>query len=393
MKKNIAILGSTGSIGKSLIEIIKKDKDNFNIILLSANKNYKDLLNQAKFFNVKNLIISDKKTYNFLLKKKLNKIKIYNNFDQFNKIFKKKLYYSMSAISGLSGLYPTLQIIKYSQKIAIANKESIICGWSLISKNLKKYNTQFIPVDSEHFSIWYGNNANNGNNLKDNIEKLYLTASGGPFLRTPLNKLKNIKVKSALNHPNWSMGKKISIDSASMMNKLFEIIEAKNIFDIPYSKLSIIINPSSYVHAILKFKNGMSKMIIHDTDMKIPIFNSLYGHNKKSIKSKNIDFKSLNNLNFQLPDLRRYPSLKYLNQLPNKSSLFETALISLNDELVDLFLKKKIKFTDIYKKMNNILKLKKFTNLKMKDVKNIKEIINVTEDVKLTLNLSIKNLS
>ena len=156
MKKKIAILGSTGSIGKCLIDIIKKDKKNFEIILLSADENYKELLKQAKFFKVKNLIITNKKVLIKLKKNKFSKkINIYNDFNNFRKIFKKKIDYTMSSISGIQGLKPTIEIIKYTKKIAIANKEAIICGWDLIEKKLNKHKTKFIPVDSEHFSIWY----------------------------------------------------------------------------------------------------------------------------------------------------------------------------------------------------------------------------------------------
>ena len=155
-KKKIAILGSTGSIGKSIINIIKKDKKNFEIVLLSAESNYKELLKQAKFFNVKNLIIKNSNSYEKIKKYKyLKKINIYKNFNNFKKIFKKKVDYSMCSITGIEGLKPTIDIIEFSKKIAIANKEAIICGWELIEKKLKKHNTNFVPVDSEHFSIWY----------------------------------------------------------------------------------------------------------------------------------------------------------------------------------------------------------------------------------------------
>ena len=179
MKKKIAILGSTGSIGKTLIDILKKDKKSFKILLLSTNKNLTLLLKQVKIFNVKNIIVTDNKTY-LIAKKKLNRSKtsVYNNFDNFNKIFKSsKSDYTMNSITGLNGLKPTLNIIRYSKKIAIANKESIICGWSLILRKLKRNKTEFIPIDSEHFSIW-----SLLNNAEDkNVEKIYITASGGPF--------------------------------------------------------------------------------------------------------------------------------------------------------------------------------------------------------------------
>ena len=199
MKTQVAILGSTGSIGKTLLNIIKNDNRNFEIVLLSAEGNYKELLKQAKFFKVKNLIITNEDSYIKLKKEIFSKnIKIFNNFNNFNKIFKKKIDYTMSAITGIEGLLPTINIIKHCKKIAIANKESIICGWDLIEKNLKKYKTNFIPVDSEHFSIWYALRDID----KNLIDKIYITASGGPFLNTPLNKLKNVNIKQATNHPN-----------------------------------------------------------------------------------------------------------------------------------------------------------------------------------------------
>ena len=387
MKKKIAILGSTGSIGKTLLDIISKDRKNFEIILLTADRNYKLLYKQAKSFNVKNLIITDTKKYNLL--KKINKKKdlnIYNNFKNLRKIFRSKADYSMSSIIGINGLEPTLNIIKYSKKIAIANKESIICGWNLINKELKKNKTQFIPVDSEHFSLWYGLQ-----NLKiKNIEELYLTASGGPFNNLSLNKFKDIKINQALKHPNWKMGKKISIDSATMINKIYEVIEARNIFNINYKKIKILIHPKSYVHAILKFDNGLIKIIAHDTTMRIPIFNTLYLNNDKKLHSNTIDINSLNNLNLKIIELKRFPMVKLLNFLPSKHSLFETVIVSANDTLVELFLNNKIRFVDIQKKLFKIINEKKFLKFKNMHPNKIQDIVELSNYVRLkTLENSI----
>ena len=387
MKKKIAILGSTGSIGKCLIDIIKKDKKNFEIILLSADENYKDLLKQAKFFKVKNLIITNENSYYEIKKDKFSKnINIYNDFDNFKKIFKKKIDYTMSSISGIQGLKPTIEIIKYTKKIAIANKEAIICGWDLIEKKLNKHKTEFVPVDSEHFSIWYALQDVN----KNLIEKIYLTASGGPFLDKTFKKLKKVNIKQVTNHPNWKMGKKISTDSATMINKVFEVIEAKNIFKISYKKLAIIIHPKSYVHAIIKLKNGLTKIIVHDTNMKIPIFNSLYS-SKKFIDSNKLDFKILNNLDFRYTNLKKFPLIKVIEMLPNNTSLFETILVSINDKFVELFLKDKIKFTDISKKMNKMLNLYKFKKYKKIKPKNIEEIVNMNTKIKNEIEYFTKN--
>ena len=374
MKKNIAILGSTGSIGKTLINIIKKDKKNYNIILLTSNKNHNDLLKQAYSFNVKNLIITNPDIFKYVKKKKLKKkINIYNNFNDLDKIFTKKIDYVMSAISGIAGLDPTCKIIKYSKKIAVANKEAIICGWNIIKKDLKRYKTDFIPVDSEHFSAWFGIK---GFSIKE-INKIYLTASGGPFLNYPLNKFKKINKSMALKHPNWKMGGKISIDSATMMNKVFEIIEAKNIFDIPYKRLSIVVHPSSYVHSIINFNNGMTKLIVHETNMAIPIQNTLSTNVKNTTIIDELNINKLNNLNFQKINIKKFPVVKILNTLSHKSSLYETLIVSTNDKLVNLFLNNQINFLDIQKYLLIILNNKKFKKLKKIEPKTVSEIINL----------------
>ena len=386
MKKKIAILGSTGSIGKSLLSIVKKDQKNIEVVLLSANTNYRDLIKQAKVFKVKNLIITNQKSFRIAKKKlKSQNVKLFDNFNNLNEIFDKKIDYALSSIVGIQGLYPTFKIIKYTKLIAIANKESIICAWNILRKRCLNFNTRFIPVDSEHFSIWYALKNN-----KDKIHKIYLTASGGPFFNLPLNKLKDIKVSQATSHPNWKMGKKISVDSATMMNKVFEIIEAKKIFEIDYNKLNILTHPLSYLHAIIKYTNGMSKLIVHDTDMRIPIFNTLYEY-KNKIKNFNneIDFDKLNNLSLKKIDKKRFPLVKILNHMPKKDSLYETVIVSANDELVNQFLLKKIKFNTIEKKLINLANSSEFIKFKKKTPKNIKDIIKLDNYVRLKLSKNV----
>ena len=185
----------------------------------------------------------------------------------------------MAAVVGLAGLQPTIDAIKISKVVAVANKETIICGWQILSQVIKRYKTKIVPVDSEHFSIMeLTKDLSN-----EEVEEIIITASGGPFLNTPLNKLKKIKPKQAIKHPNWKMGKKISIDSANMMNKVFEVIEAYKLFKFDKSKYKIMIHPQSYVHSIIRFKNGLIKMILYNTDMKIPISNTLY-ESKNNLK-------------------------------------------------------------------------------------------------------------
>ena len=383
MKKKIAILGSTGSIGKTLINILKKNKKNFEIVLLTVNKNISELEKQVDLFNVKNLIITNKKNYlKMKSKKKFKDKNIFNNFLFMDKIFKNKVDYVMSSISGIEGLRPTIETIKHTKKIAIANKEAIICGWNIIKDELNKNKTEFIPIDSEHFSINYAlKNLN-----QKNVECIYLTASGGPLKDLQLSKFKNVKIQDALNHPNWRMGKKISIDSATMMNKVFEIIEAHNIFDISYKKLKILIHPKSYVHAIIKFRDGMIKIIAHDTNMTIPIHNSIYFDSDNYLKTENLNIKKLNNLDLSKIDYKKFPIVKVLSDLNDKISLFETIIVSANDELVNNFLNKKIRFTEIAEKLIKFINLKEFKKYKMIKPKNIESIEQLNQYVRIKIN-------
>ena len=384
MKKKIVILGSTGSIGSTTIKIVNRDKDAFNVILLTANKNYKKLFLQAKKIGCKNILIYNEKNYSLAVKKNRNgKLNIFNNIKDFTKTFKKKVDYTMCSITGLAGLKPTLEAIKYSNNIAIANKESIICGWNFIERDLKKYKTKFIPIDSEHFSIW----SLIKNHKPSQIEKIFITASGGPFLKLSKNALKKVSANDAIKHPNWSMGKKISVDSATLMNKVFEVIEAQRIFNLHLSKFKILIHPNSYVHAIVKFTNGTTKFLIHDTTMEIPIFNSLYLDNlSKKIRSKEINLDKINNLNFIEVNNSKFPSINLLRKIPDNISLFETVLVSANDSLVELFLNKKISYLDIYRILNIITSQKEFIKMKLIKPSTLGQITKLSKYVALKIN-------
>jgi 1-deoxy-D-xylulose-5-phosphate reductoisomerase len=381
MKKKIGILGSTGSIGENTVKIIQNNKKDFNVIFLSTNTNIKKLFKQSLILKPKFVIIFDEQKY--LKHKRIficKKIKVFNSFkDLKKKSLKRKIDYIMCAISGLAGLDSTINCIDSTKNIAIANKESIICAWSLIEKKLIKNNTKFIPVDSEHFSIW----SLLQNESINSVEKVIITASGGPFLNYKLNKLHNVKPKEAIKHPNWNMGKKISIDSATLMNKVFEIIEAQRIFKIDINKFEIFIHAKSYIHSIVKFINGQIKILAHEPDMKIPIFNSIYEKKLKKIYTKKIDINMLNNINLTKVNLSRYPSIKILNKINNNNTLFETVMVSANEELVDLYIKNKINFLEINEFLLKILKYKKYSNLTKKKPKKISDIIKLSEEVRL----------
>ena len=376
MKKKIAILGSTGSIGKYTLEVIKKDKKNFDIILLSANDNYRKLIQQAKEFKAKNVLINNKLFYNKVKNSlKKTKTKVYSGEVSINKIIKGRIDYTMSAIVGLAGLQPTVDAIKVSKIVALANKETIICGWHILSKLKKKYKTEIIPVDSEHFSIMeLTKNINN-----DEVEEIIITASGGPFLNTLKKKLNYIKPKQAINHPNWSMGKKISVDSANMMNKVFEVIEAYKLFGFKKDKFRIMIHPQSYVHSIVRFQNGLIKMILYNPDMKIPISNILYKNKKQLLNISKIKSKILNRLNFYEVDVKKFPAIKLINKSLNSGFSAPIIINASNEVLVDLFLKGKIGFLDIVKFIDKIFSdqnFKKYARRKASTIKDIKTIDN-----------------
>ena len=380
MIKELIILGSTGSIGKSTLNVIRKNKNKFKIKLLSTNNNINKVYSQAIEFKVKNVLIANKNNYQkFKNNFKRKNINVYFNINDAFKKYKKKIFCSINAISGIEGLEPTLQIIKYSKNIALANKESIICGWNFISKELKKNNTNFIPLDSEHFSIW---SMLKNENLQ-NVKKIYLTASGGPFLSKNLSQIYNIKAKYALKHPNWSMGKKISIDSATMMNKIFEVIEAVKIFDLSIKKFDILIHPKSYVHAIVHFKTGLTKFLAHDTTMQIPIINSLHLKNEKfQFNNKNFNFYKLNGENFINTDIKKFPLLNILKK-NFINTYFETILITINDELVKKYLHNKISYISLHKILLKLIKKPYFTKYYKSSPNNINDIkimVKITTD-------------
>ncbi len=370
MKKKICILGSTGSIGKSTLEIISKNKKDFDVVLLSGNHNVKLLIAQAKKYKPR-YIYSNNLYFKENLKSfcKNNNINLIDDLSLLKKI---KFDITVAAISGIAGLVPTINIIKFSKKILIANKESIICGWKFILKELKKYHCYFTPIDSEHFSIL---------NLIENkdinsVKYIYLTASGGPFFEKRVN-LKKVTPTQAAKHPNWKMGKKISIDSANLMNKVLEVIEASLIFNLPVSKFKIIIHPQSLIHAIVEFKNGLSSMLHHYNDMKIPIANSLY-NNFYNHKNNDHNFLSQNQLTFVKANFKKNPSLKILkfNNILNENGFI--LINAINEILVQKFLENKITFTDITNKLLAILNTNIVKNyLKNHQIRHINDVFKV----------------
>ena len=372
--KTIAVLGSTGSIGSSTLEIIKKTKY-LRVVLIIANSNYKKILSQIKIFKPNVVVINN--WYVFLKIKKINKYKkitILNNLNNLQK-YLKKVDITVSAIPGIAGLEPTLTFIKISKKILLANKESIVCGWSLIKKNATKYKTKLVPIDSEHFSI----SELTKNFTNDEIEKIYITASGGPFLKLDKKKFKNIKPKDATKHPKWKMGKKISVDSATLMNKVLEVIEAIKLFPFDADKYEIVIHPQSLIHGIVKFKNGTTYFLYHLADMKIPISNALFDgkfNYAKYFKNKNKNNLSSQKLEFFQPNKNKFTTLRLIPKMNSKESS-SIIINAANEIFVDEFLKNNIGFSDISTNLNLILKDSdyiKTSNMASNSIKNIYKI-------------------
>ena len=385
MKKLLSVLGSTGSIGLTTLNIVDKKKNYFKPFIFSANKNYKLICKQITKYRPNYFVINDYKVFKKVKKKfkNINNIKILNNFN-FIKL-NKKIDVTITAIPGIQGLKPTILAIKLSKKVLIANKESIICGWDLIKKNIKKYKTKVIPIDSEHFSIF---KLLQKVNQKD-IKKIYITASGGPFLNFKLNNLKKIKPNQAIKHPKWKMGKKISIDSATLMNKVLEVIEAQKIFNISKNKIGVLIHPESLIHAFIEFKNGLTYFLYHETSMTVPIANAIFDSNieiKKYLKKNKFNFeKNIKNMTFRKVDSKLFPSINLINEI-NKYPSTSIIVNATNEILVDQFLRKNIEFLSIYRTIKTILNDRNYIKYAIRKPHNINQITEIDQWArKLTL--------
>ena len=371
--KKISIFGATGSIGTNSCKIISNNLSKYKVEVLSANKNYKKLASLAKKLNSKYAIISDNRYYK-LLKNELNgsNVKCLSGEDELANLASLKTDITIASIVGIAGLKSAFNSIGKTKVLALANKESIVCSGNIFMKKAKKYNTKILPLDSEHNALFQIIEKKNFNL----IESIVLTASGGPFWNKKIN-LNKVGVKEALKHPNWKMGKKISIDSATMMNKVLEKIEAAILFDLPLSKIKILIHPKSIVHGIVNYTDGNSVMLASYPDMKIPINYALNWPNRSKTSFANISLDKVKELSFFNTNLKNFPSLTLFNHL-NDGKLNYSKLISLNasnEVAVRSFLSKKIKFLDIVK----IIK-KTIANFIQSNPKNISDVFDIHEE-------------
>lgn len=350
-KLKIAVIGSTGSVGKNTLEIIKENHHYFKIDLLVCNSNTKLIIEQLKFFLPKYVFINNLQTYEFVRKIKYKKKIIFiNNFEELKKL---KLSFDKTVLAApsLEGLKYSFLFIKFSKELLIANKESIVCGGNILMNESKKYNCKIISIDSEHYCIERTIAAIN----PKEIDTVYLTASGGPFLGKNKNFYNKSSVKIVTRHPKWKMGKKISVDSATMVNKLFELVEAHILFKIPMDKIKIKIHKESLVHSAVILKNGLVKIIMHDTSMKIPIRNSLFDN--KFFSQKDNYFKSNKDiiLTFDEKTLSEFKILKNGYKILNYGHSAWIIFNVINDFLVSQFIKNRIFFYQIVKNLNKIM--------------------------------------
>jgi len=374
--KNVVVMGSTGSVGIQSLDVISKNKSH-KVIGLSCYSNADLLFEQTKEFlpNFVAIEVIDP-SHNLFNLCKENNIKLITGNNASCNIPFDNLDLAINAIVGTAGLKPTIELINNGIDIALSNKESLVLGGHIIMPLAKKNNVNIIPVDSEHSAIFQ---CLNGENHKE-LKKIILTGSGGPFLETPIDKFNTITPEQALKHPNWDMGAKISIDSATMMNKALELIEALWLFNIKLDKIQITIHPQSIVHSMVEFVDGSYKAHLGLPDMKVPIQYALTFPNRKDSSVGSLDFENLN-LDFLKPDLERYPILSLVEELINLGGNRVAVMSMANDYVVKRFLDRKISFNEIFYLIQKVV-----NEFASDDLPSLEELFILDKNIELYLN-------
>jgi len=344
MQKKVVILGSTGSIGRNAIEIILNSLNEYKIIALSAFSNIQELNKQIAELEPRFVTVANTDFIDEVHSDILNGGKLYSGSEGICRMIEDSdADIIINSIVGAAGLLPTLMAIRSGKNVALANKESLVVAGELVIEEARKYGVNIIPIDSEHSAIWQCLIGED----KEKINKIILTASGGPFLRRETETFNTITVDEALHHPNWEMGSKITIDSATLMNKGFEIIETKWLFDIPPEKISVVIHPQSIVHSMVEFIDGSIKAQLGMPDMKLPIQYALtYPDRKPGLVENDNLFNSME-LSFEQPDLNQFPGLKLAYRALEAGGTAPAVLNAANEVAVRLFLQEKIPFSTI----------------------------------------------
>lgn len=354
-QQQIALIGSTGSIGVQTLEIVNEYPDHFKVNLLAAGRNVNLLIEQAIQFKPNIAIIADPGLYD-TLHEALSPLGIKTAAGS-NALADSMEYepYDLAVIAtvGYSGLEPTLRAIKSNRRIALANKETLVVAGELVASRLKESNSTIMPIDSEHSAIYQSLVGEDRNNIK----RLLITASGGPFRCKSADELSNVTVKDALNHPNWAMGAKITIDSATMLNKAFEIIEARWLFDVPQSKIKAVVHPQSIVHSMVEFVDGAVKAQLGVPDMRIPISYALGNASRLATERRGLSINDYAKLEFFEPDTERFPLLNLAYYALDRGGNVACVINAANEIAVAAFLHERIKFTDIRRLIESAIEM------------------------------------
>lgn len=378
--KNIAIWGSTGSIGTSTLNVVRENKKLFNIVTLVAGKNINKLIEQIDEFKPKNIYITDKENAD-ILKRHYPSLNIYYGEEGLDKISNLIDFdVSVSALVGIAGLKPTYNMIKNGKTVALANKEVLVTGGKLLMQTAKMSGAKLLTVDSEHSAIMQCLNGEEENL----IDKILLTASGGPFFDR--NITDEITVEEALNHPTWNMGKKVTIDSSTMMNKGFEVIEAKWLFDVEPSQIEVVVHRKSLVHSMVQFKDGTIMANIGPKSMQIPIAYALNYPKRLNNNIEKLDLFKINELQFEKPDLTKFKCLELAYAAIRKGHCYQVILNAADEILVDAFINKKIKYTQIPLGIENMLNM-----YEERDLNTVDEILEFDREIKQKTKQMIEN--
>ena len=370
--KKIGILGSTGSVGSQALEIINEYPANFELVFISGHTNIKKLLEQKEKYHPKYICISDDDCYSDF-NENISDVTISGGNNALLELCNMDVDVVLNAIAGYKGLYLSVELLENKIDIALSNKESIVQAGSILTKLAKKNEVNIFPVDSEHSALWQ---CIIGENIKF-IDKLILTGSGGPFRTYKRDELYNVTKEQALKHPNWSMGNKITVDSATMMNKGFEVIEAHWLFDIDYKNIDIVIHPESIIHSMVKFVDGSIKAQLSSPSMRIPIQYAL-SYPKRFINNNlEFDFISNNKFSFEEVDYNKFRCIKLAYQAGSSGGTYPVVLNVANDLSVELFLKNKINFLDIEKNIEE--SLSNHSSKSNPDINDIRQTIKDTE--------------
>ena len=346
-KRSIAILGSTGSIGTQTLQVVEEHPDKFEVYAITANTRVDELIQQARKFMPEAVVIADDTKY-LTLKEALSDlpIKVYGGYEAICQIVESKpIDIVVTAMVGFSGLRPTINAIKAGKAIALANKETMVVAGELINALAMEYQTPILPVDSEHSAIFQCL----AGEMHNKVEKLILTASGGPFRTFTKEQLEHVTRQQALKHPNWSMGAKITIDSASMMNKGFEVMEAKWLFGVGAEDIEVVVHPQSVIHSMVQFADGAIKAQLGTPDMRLPIMYALTYPTRLSSSFERIDWNTLKELTFEKPNLELFPNLRHAYTALAEGGNIPCVVNAANEICVAAFLEERIKFTDMPK--------------------------------------------